>query len=250
MEKQVQHFRRLNCIYGIKAKTAEGNAMKMYRKGFSRAAVVIAISAVFVAAAVAGALIVNAHKDKGEDGSRQRCERRDGVVTQIRGVVSDYDLEIHESVKVMDKWRITKDDFRGPVRLNVYCSSSYRSNAPRDHVTYYVYDSVLDAIKAYRSTKDRFEGYTGFEEIGDTWFIGWEPDVCDASIKQVVCIEGNVILTAEVEFISEWPEYYDDDNDVEIEVQPPSFDSSIMREYVVEHSVELRDYVLNVILEA
>ncbi len=59
----------------------------------------------------------------------------------------------------------------------------------------------------------------------------------------------NVILTAEVEFISEWPEYYDD-NDVEIEVQPPSFDSSIMREYVVEHSVELRDYVLNVILEA
>lgn len=226
--------------------------MKIRRNGSTRIVIVIVIAVVCILAAGIGAMAVMSRDDGDSSGrdshKRRRRERVENV--EVTRYATDYDLELNERVTVLDKWSIIKTDYNGPVHLRIYCPSSYQSNSPRDHVTFNVYDNETDAMEVYSSFKADYENYQGLEDQGDNWFLGWEPEVCDASIKTIVCIEDNVIITAEVEFYGEFAGYDDYYDDVTPEPTVPVFDSTVLKDYVIDNSVALRDYVLNTILVA
>ena len=99
---------------------------------------------------------------------------------------------------------------------------------------------------------ESYQDYCGDLEEGKNWFAGWEPGVCDASIYNMVYLEDNVLIMAELEIVSEWPEPWPDEDEPDITPEPVSagYDRSILKDYVIEHAEDLKDFVLNKVLEA
>ena len=218
--------------------------MKNNRKGFSRLATIIVIAVVCILMAGGAALMA---LGRGDGETRQRGRGSQELPTAKR-CVADYDLEVGDRTTVMNKWSVYKSDWDGVLRLNIYCTSSYQTNDCRDHVSFIVFDNAGIAEQQFDKLYGEFKNYSGVEDQGDNWFLGWEPGVCDASIKQIVLLEGNVLITAEVEIYGEFCGTYDGYEPTE--PATPVFDTTVLKDYVIENSADLYDYVINVILEA
>ena len=66
----------------------------------------------------------------------------------------------------------------------------------------------------------------------------------------MVYLEDNVLIMAELEIIGEWPVIVSDEDDTVITPEPvrTGFDSGTLKDYVIKHSDDLKDFVLNTVL--
>ena len=164
--------------------------------------------------------------------------------------VSEYDLDYGETAyKVYKNWNVSKYDGRSGTQ-NLYVWYSGKKSTAREHLSFRVFNSSSQAKKTFKNIYESYQNYRGVEEEGENWFAGWEPDVFDASIYTMVYLEDNVLIMAELEIISEWPEPITDEDNPVITPEPAgtSFDRSTLKDYVVKHSDDLKDFVLNTVL--
>lgn len=164
--------------------------------------------------------------------------------------VSDYDFEWNKTdYKSHEKWNIRKvKDYDDDKYLYLYCSGEKTNSC--EYLDFKVYDSTLEAKSDYKEMYRKYRDYRGIDEEDKNWFIGWEPDVCDASILSLVYLQDNVIIIAELDIVSEWPEPWPEEDEVIPTPVPakPQFDRSTLKEYVLNNAEELRDFVLEDIL--
>ncbi|MBO7449667.1 MAG: hypothetical protein J6U54_04790, partial [Clostridiales bacterium] len=163
---------------------------------------------------------------------------------------TDCKVDDSKHVKVLnDTYDIWKRDENGTAILQI----TYRGEEkdPRDYLLFWVFDSSAEAKEKYESLYDRSKNYQGISEEGDNWFISQEPDVCDVGIIWMNYLDGNVIISAELDMWSEWPEYYDEDEE---EATPtptptePAFDTYSLKDYILENADDIKAYVLKTIL--
>ena len=97
---------------------------------------------------------------------------------------------------------------------------------------------------------ENYQGYRGIDEEGENWFIGWEPYVFDASIYDMILLQDNVIIMAELDFVSEWAEPVPDENEPAVTPEPAGsqFNTMTLKDYVLNNAEYLKDYVLEKIL--
>ena len=165
--------------------------------------------------------------------------------------VSDYPITNGQTLHhVYDTWSVRKRETDGLEYLYVWDGGMKESEI--EHLHFVVYDDASDARSNYESMYERYSEYTklhggwGWEE-GVNWFTAQEPDVCDASVVQIICLEQNVIITADIQVTSEWGMV--DDTTYETTTLPADyFDIATLKDYVIDNSEEIRDFVLNVIL--
>lgn len=164
--------------------------------------------------------------------------------------VSEYDLDYGETAyKVYTKWNVRKyKPNNGSKYLDVWYSGE--KSTAREHLRFRVFDSSSQAKRAFKNMYESYEDYRGIDEEGDNWFAGWEPGVCDASIYNMVYIEDNVLIMAELEVISEWPVGLDDDVEITSAPRQSGFDRSTLKDYVIKNSDDLKDFVLDKVLAA
>ena len=163
---------------------------------------------------------------------------------------SDYHLDLKErEYKVLDKWTVSKENYDGTTYLYIYNPGSKDDAKSIDYLTFRVYDSSSKARKKFDKYYEECKNYSGIMEEGVNWFIAWEPGVCDASIKQLVFIEDSVIIYAELKVISEWGIAYDEPTAETAETTKPVFDRTTLKDYVLNHSEKIRDYVIYDILD-
>ena len=164
--------------------------------------------------------------------------------------VSEYDLDYGETAyKVYTKWNVRKyKPNNGSKYLDVWYSGE--KSTAREHLRFRVFDSSSQAKRAFKNMYESYEDYRGVDEEGENWFAGWEPGVCDASIYNMVYIEDNVLIMAELEFVSEWVVYPDDDTEITPKPVRSGFDRSTLKDYVIKHSEDLKDFVLDKVLAA
>lgn len=159
---------------------------------------------------------------------------------------TDYDLETNDAeYGVYDKWNVCKRDMNGQVYLDVWNSGSYKTS--EEECWFRVYDSALEATKAYNAMKEKYEDFRGLTEEGMNWFIGDEPDVCDATIEAMVYLQNNMIIIAELEVWGEgaWEE---DDNGEWIQAEGGYTDNTGLKDYILENASEMEELVMEDIL--
>ena len=160
------------------------------------------------------------------------CGYGNGMVN----VATDYDLGMNESRQGNVKdWYIAKVKDGDMTRLDVRCIWIYDDNS---YVTFYVYDSPQDAEKGYENMMELFEKYDAIMEVGDNYFYGDEPEVCDAGIVELLVLHDNVILATNLEVTDYW---FDDNPDA-------VNDRWYMMDYVLENTDELIDFLYNEVL--
>ena len=151
-------------------------------------------------------------------------------------VATDYDLGMNESKEGnLKDWHIAKVKDGDMTRLDVRCIWIYDDNS---YVTFYVYDSPQDAEKGYENMMELFEKYDAIMEVGDNYFYGDEPEVCDAGIVELLVLHDNVILATDLEVTDYW-----------FENNPDAVtDRWYMMDYVLENTDELIDFLYNEVL--
>ncbi len=150
--------------------------------------------------------------------------------------VKNFPLDINES-KFIERggWRIIKrqDKDKGTY-LEIY--TNQQSENKVTEYRYEVYDTDEQARAAYeewyRATKT--ERYVDGE--GANWFNGEMPYVDDATIHAMFYVEGNVVIIAELSCYSEW--------------DGSSHDYSYREKYLLDHASEIRDYVMDMVMES
>ena len=159
--------------------------------------------------------------------------------------VSEYDLDYETAYKVYKNWNVSKYDGRSGTQ-NLYVWYSGKKSTAREHLSFRVFNSSSQAKKTFKNIYESYQNYRGVEEEGENWFAGWEPDVFDASVY----LEDNVLIMAELEIIGEWPVIVSDEDDTVITPEPvrTGFDSGTLKDYVIKHSDDLKDFVLNTVL--
>ena len=149
---------------------------------------------------------------------------------------SNYNLGMNESRQGNVKdWYIGKVKDGDMTRLDVRCIWIYDDNS---YVTFYVYDSPQDAEKGYENMMELFEKYDAIMEVGDNYFYGDEPEVCDAGIVELLVLHDNVILATDLEVTDYW---FEDNPDAVT-------DRWYMMDYVLENTDELIDFLYNEVL--
>ncbi len=170
------------------------------------------------------------------------------------GYATDYPLyNGQKASRVYGTWcvekYIGKDD--GVVYLTAWNSGKKESMA--DYIRVHVYDTAEIARDRYDRIYDKYKQYGdyGWEE-GDGWFTAMEPNVCDASIRSITRLKDNVILYAEIEITGEWGVEPDMEpvEPVPLSKDPSSsyFDRSLLKDYVISHSGEVRSYIIDNVL--
>ena len=160
---------------------------------------------------------------------------------------SDYDLEVGERGKSKDgSMTIWKSERDGVTYLRLWHAGKRESEI--DYLDFLVYDSPSDARNVYDSIYEDYKQYNRDWDEGEDWFTSWEPGVCDASIVQMICIQDNVIITADIEIRSEWAE--DDIDTVTVPVATADenvFDRRSLKEYVILNAPEICSHVLSLL---
>ena len=95
--------------------------------------------------------------------------------------------------------------------------------------------------------KEKYEDFRGLTEEGMNWFIGDEPDVCDATIEAMVYLQGNMIIIAELNLYGEG-NWMEDENGEYVLVAGGSIDNSYLKDYVLENASEMEELVMEDVL--
>ena len=173
-----------------------------------------------------------------------------------KNYASDYHLRIDDGKNVMKRWWIEKNKDDGIESLEI--RNPGKKTEEIDYLTVYVYDSDKDAKAVYDNLYEEYIKYDyGWREY-DNYFVSGIPGVCDAEIFTMFYLEGNVIITADIEIISCWAEPFDPENPETTTVETidttdpagDAYDRSLLEDYICKHASDVRDYMLNTVLEA
>ena len=170
--------------------------------------------------------------------------------------VSAYHLRIEDGKKVMNRWYIKKDIDGWIEYLKI--RNPGKKEEEIDYLTVYVYDSEKDAKAAYDKLYKQYVQYHYHWREYDNYFVSGIPGACDAEIITMFYLEENVIIKTDIEVIPWWAEPYDpyetEPTTVEtIDRTNPAenaYDRSLLEEYICQHAGDIRDYMLNTVLEA
>ncbi len=168
-----------------------------------------------------------------------------GLISCTR-YATEYDLETNDAeYGVYDKWNVCKREMDGQVYLDVWYSGSYKTS--EEKCWFRVYDSDMEASKAYNAMKESYEDFCGLTDEGINWFIGQTPNVCDATIDSMVYLRNNIIIIAELEVWGEsaWEE---DDNGEWIQAEGGYTDNTGLKDYIPENASEMEEFVMEDIL--
>ena len=172
---------------------------------------------------------------------------------ETTGIATEYPITNGQTVRrVYDTWSVKKNIDDGVCSLFVW--NSGQRDEELEYLHFNVYDNEEDARARYEEIYEQFSEYSrrngdrGWDE-GVNWFTSLEPGVCDASIVEIICIEDNVIISADIQITSEWGMVEEPtESTTSPEPTESRFDISVLKDYVILHSAELKDYVINVIL--
>jgi len=78
-----------------------------------------------------------------------------------------------------------------------------------DECNYYLFEDKKSAKKAFNYMKEYW--ISNETDSGNTFIRGWEEGVCDASVEIFIYHTNNMIITAEVQVVSEWATPVDSD---------------------------------------
>ncbi len=203
----------------------------------------LAIAGTVVIAALAAVIILPKLSTK-----ETRTKRRDREPSHK--YATEYDIETDKTeYGVYKSWNVKKlEDDNGAV-LSIWNSGHKETEI--DYLSFNVYDNAADAGKAYKRMLEYYKAYSDSEvEEGFNWFTGWEPGVCDAAIYEMVCLQDNIIVYAELEVVSCWADdYWEDETYETTEPSETYFDRSTLRDYILGNSKDIREYVLHDILD-
>lgn len=167
---------------------------------------------------------------------------------------TDYPLDVKKTKNnVLGKWDIWKREENGVVFLQIDCGYSDREEE-RDYMLFWVFDTpsqAKDMYEEYYESSKKYDNGRYWEE-GDNWFVSEEPGVCDATIVWMNCLSDNVIISTELDIWSSWSENVtneEPETTEETEVAEERFDTSKLKDYVIDNASKLEDYVLNEILK-
>ena len=76
-----------------------------------------------------------------------------------------------------------------------------------EYMYFFIFDSEKEAKKAFQATD---EWFYNIEEEGSDYRIGWLANVYDADIEQYEYLTGNMIVTVDMQCVSEWPQVLPD----------------------------------------
>ena len=165
---------------------------------------------------------------------------------------TEYDLELNKTKHKDDMpWSIRKYEDDNQIYLSIW-NGSHKEEA-LDYLSFRVYDSASDAKKAYKEILEYYKSYSDSDVVeGFNWFTGWEPGVCDAFIYEMVYLQDNVIIYADLDIVSAWADdyWYDDDETIETSVPTTTaFDRMSLKDYILDNSRNIQDYVIHDILD-
>lgn len=133
-------------------------------------------------------------------------------------------VEASDSVKKTNVWKEQESDYCGIEYRYIYYSG--QAETVDQCIKYHEFKNRRQARKAYNMMKKN--GYEPIGEEGSNYFIGWEKGVMDASIEQIVCLSGKLIITAVLETASEWATSPDD-------TTPRSFAYPERKQYILQN---------------
>ncbi len=111
--------------------------------------------------------------------------------------VSGFDLEVGQSVH-NDDWRVYKNRNFGPDCLLL---SARGDSDIKEGISFYIFDNDAQAREAFDELPEHLYSIS---ESDDQHIVGFEKDVCDAQIKSMMYIEGNVIIYAGLGCYGAW----------------------------------------------
>ena len=140
-------------------------------------------------------------------------------------------------------WDVRKAEAKEKAVVEIYNFRHDERKEPREYLSYEVFDTPADAAEEFdRDYEVCKKENSHYWDEGLNWFVSQEPGVCDAIVIWMKYIEGNVIITAELDSWSTWSDDYTG------EPRETRFDTKTLKEYVIENAPELRRYVLKDIL--
>ncbi len=172
---------------------------------------------------------------------KAKKEKQSDTFDKNKKYATDYELEMNETANdILGKWDISKrQDDDGKTMLQIQQLDSIKISEI-DEMVFFVYDSEELANKKFDRLKDRSRKCDKgkYWEEGDYWFISKEPDVYDADCIWMVYVECNVVIMADIASGngSAVDEAYEEN-------------AETIRDYVIEHSGEIQDYVDNEVLQ-
>lgn len=171
----------------------------------------------------------------------EKKEKDSSTFDKNKKYATDYELEMGETAyDILGRWDIQKcSDDDGKTMLDIRQLDSVKISEI-DEMDFFVYDNEELANKRFKKLKERSRECDRGEywEEGDCWFISKEPDVYDAKCIWMVYVECNIVIIADISTGSgsSVDEAYEENSDR-------------IRDYVIEHSGEIQDYVDNEILQ-
>ena len=136
----------------------------------------------------------------------------------------------------LEDWSVWERDNKGVKFLQIQNSGFHVRQTEMDYLLFWVYDSEAEAKKAYKNFyKESKEYDRGNWQEGDNWFISDEPGVCDASIVWMNYLEGNIIISAQLEIRGCMTET--------TEPTAPVFDRSTLKDYILNNVPEIVRFV-------
>lgn len=165
---------------------------------------------------------------------------------------SKYDLPIGgDGYTEGRKWHVYKRDAHGVIYLYVYSSGVKETET--DYMNFEIFDSSKDAKKNYEKKYKQYR--ESIIDEGKNWFRYDVPGVCDAFIEDMVYLEGNVIISADVSITSAWSGYYYEDETDTTTTRPTEtvdttdpaggyYNRNNLAPYIFAHAPEIREFIL------
>ncbi|MCR4792372.1 MAG: hypothetical protein K5871_06460 [Lachnospiraceae bacterium] len=156
-----------------------------------------------------------------------------------RNAASNYEMDPSSSLVLSGDWRCSKLTDHGRTYLLVRSIMHHDELASR--VSFWVYDSAEEAGEAYEELLEQYRDFDDDVEVGDNYFYGDEPDVCDAAIVDIHVLDGNVIMQADLEVTA--LDVAGGENGVSVS------DRSYMMDYILENTEYLEEHLYTLLYE-
>ena len=122
------------------------------------------------------------------------------------------------------KWKERDGEYDGIKFTKIYHTGE--NHDTEDYLTFYKFKTKRSAKKVFNKLKE--DGYDSIEE-GENYFIGWEKGVDDAVVKDIVALDGKIIVFADIYVASAWAMREDE--------EPKVYEFTERREYVMKNYV-------------
>lgn len=172
--------------------------------------------------------------------TKKKDDKQNNNFDKYKKYATDYELDLKESKKdVLGKWDLWKRDEEGATIIQISQNDSVKVTE-LDELSFFVFDSEELARKKFKKFKENSRKCDRGEywEEGDDWFISKEPDVYDAKVVWMCCVECNVLIMADIAR----------GNGSSVDEQFAA-NKDRYRDYIINNAADIQDYVDNEILQ-